>query len=62
VESAGPGREATPVKVVKVWLVYAHSAEPYSLDQCTRSAPLNAGGGMDVRVLRKLVKRHAKKH
>ena len=52
-----PGVEPAPVKISKKWLIYAYGGEPFELSRCTRSAPLNAGGDEDVKVLRALAKR-----
>lgn len=46
-----------PIKVSKEWLVYSRGNEPLQLSRCTRSAPLNAGGDADVKVLRQLLKK-----
>ena len=45
-----------PVKFSKKWLIYAYGPEPYELSRCTRSAPLNAGGDEDVKLLRSLTR------
>jgi hypothetical protein len=52
-----PGEPPKPVKVSREWLIYAYGPEPYELSRCSRSAPLNAGGGEDVKLLRALAKR-----
>jgi hypothetical protein len=54
--------DVAPVKVSKEWLVYSRGNEPLELSRCTRSAPLSAGGGEDVKVLRHLLKKAAPKH
>lgn len=48
--------DVKPIKVSKEWLVYSRGNGPLELSRCTRSAPLNAGGDADVKVLRQLLK------
>lgn len=57
-----PGQDEVAVEVSREWLIYANGAEPYTLSDCTRSAPMNAGGQADVKVLRRLIKTAAKVH
>jgi hypothetical protein len=52
-----PGSAPEPLKISRKWLIYAYGNEPFELSRCTRSAPLNVGGGDDVKVLRALLKR-----
>lgn len=52
-----PDSAPEPVNISKKWLVYAYGEEPFELSRCTRSAPLNAGGDEDVKLLRAMAKR-----
>ncbi len=59
---AEKGGDVEPIKVSKEWLVYSRGSEPFELSRCTRSAPMSAGGGEDVKVLRHLLKKVSAKH
>ena len=44
-----------PMTLSKEWLIYAEGAEPWGLNHCTRTAPMNLGGEEDLKLLRELV-------
>ena len=56
-QQKNPDSVPEPLKISKKWLIYAYGNEPFELSRCTRSAPLSAGGGDDVKILRALRKR-----
>jgi len=50
-----------PATFSREWLIYAEGAEPWTLNQCTRSAPMNLGGEEDLKLLRELVHKSDKR-
>ena len=52
--------ETRPVKISREWLIYSGASEPYSLDQCSRSMPINVEGGKDAKMLRELIRKRRK--